>query len=396
MAGNDQQILVIDDDNVVRQSIVAYLEDSGFDVIEAASGNDGLEVILQQEPDVVITDLRMPEVDGLTILKTVREIKPHIPVIVVSGMGVVRDVIDALRLGAADYLVKPLVDMEMLIHAVDRAYENSRLREENVEYRSQLERANRELRESLRELERDQNAGRSVQIKLLPPTPVEIGGLCLSYRLIPSLYLSGDLIDYGLLEDRYLAFYLTDVSGHGSAPAFVTIWLRQLVRRYFREKKIFHDDESFRNDTANLLSLINAEVMSSELGCHMTCFVGVIDTHTREMRYVFGGHLPFPLLIVDNQAEYLMGKGKPVGIFENATWEVNTLQLPDEFSLVVFSDGILEVLPPEQLIEKEDYLKKAMQINYSVEDICRALNVDNLDSAPDDIAILKISSERLP
>ena len=395
MPEGSRQILVIDDDTVVRQSIVAYLEDSGFSVKEAEDGKSGIDTIKASSPDLVVTDLRMPDIDGIKVLKFVREWKPDIPVIVVSGMGVVRDVVEALRLGACDYLVKPLVDIEVLVHAITRALERVDLREENLDYRSQLEKANRELRSAIRVLERDQKAGRRVQSKFLPPTPVNIAGYELDLRIIPSLYLSGDFIDYGYLSDRYLAFYLADVSGHGSAPAFVTIWLKQLVRRFFREESLFKDNCALEEEVSHLLHLINKEVLMSGLECHTTCFVGVIDTKTREMCYVVGGHLPFPILIANGEMNYLSGKGKPLGIFTDADWEAYTVQLPEDFTLIAFSDGVLEVLPERDLISKEESLLKRLTGKIEgLDDICQKLSIVRQETAPDDIAILKIQIEK--
>lgn len=393
MSPSRRQLLVVDDDVSVRQSIAAYLEDSGFSVHEAVTGADALGWLQTHHPDVVVTDLRMPDVDGLTLLKLVREHSPKLPVIVISGMGLVKDVIEALRLGATDYLVKPLVDMEVLVHAVNRAIERSDLIAQNESYRLELEQANNELKEYIRVLERDQKAGRSVQSKLLPDAPASFVDFTVDYAHIPSLYLSGDFIDFGFVSDRYLAFYLTDVSGHGAASAFVTVWLKQLVRRYVRERQVFKSSESFEELAGSLLGLINKEVINSGVGCHMTCFVGVIDTLTREMHYVFGGHLPFPILVTDQGAEYLTGKGKPVGIFPNATWEVHTTSLPQVFSLVVFSDGVLEILPQGELVEKEKFLLEVVSENAtSVKSLVNAFGISDQESVPDDIAILKVDS----
>jgi len=401
MAEKSRQLLFIDDDSIVRESIAAYLEDCGFSVHQEGDAHAGMAWLAEHLPDLIITDLCMPDVDGLTVLKSAKRDHPEIPVIVVSGMGVVRDVVEALRHGAADYLVKPLVDMEVLVHSINRALELNQLLEENQRYREKLERANRELQEYVRLLEHDQQAGRRVQSNLMPKTPTQAGGLTAYYRVIPSLYLSGDFIDYGLLGGRYFAFYLTDVSGHGAAPAFVTVWLKQLVRRTFREHKIFQTEQSFQRDAGNLLKLINKEMLQSKAGCHLTCFVGIIDAITLEMRYVVAGHLPLPILVVGSRAEYLEGKGKPLGIFSEAEWTVNVLQLPENFSLTIFSDGIFEVLPPEQLIEKEAFLLDKLA-NHSgdlasgsscekdLDDLCQVLDIEKLETVPDDIAILKI------
>lgn len=401
MAESYRQLLVIDDDTVVRKSIVAYLEDTGFAVHQVGEARAAFQWLDDHSPDLIITDLCMPDVDGLSILKRVRISHPGIPVIVVSGMGVVRDVVEALRHGAADYLVKPLVDMEVLVHSINRALERNDLLAENLKYREKLEKANKELQEHVRLLEHDQKAGRRVQSKLMPKGPMMCADLEVDFKVVPSLYLSGDFVDYGLLSKRYLAFYLTDVSGHGAAPAFVTVWLKQLVRRSFQEHHIFTTEESFKRDAGTLLKLINKEIIHSGVGCHMTCFVGIIDIETREMRYVLAGHLPLPVLMVGSRAEYLEGKGKPLGIFEDGEWEVNVLQLPENFTLVVFSDGVLEVLPPRDLIDKEDFLLSALASQRStlaresfdgsdIDFLCHTLNLDKLETVPDDIAILKI------
>jgi sigma-B regulation protein RsbU (phosphoserine phosphatase) len=393
MTASGRKVLVIDDDTIVRQSIAAYLEDSGFDVYQESDGKTAMGSFKTVQPDVVVTDLRMPDVDGLAILEAVREANPETAVIVISGMGVVADVVKALRLGAVDYLLKPLVDMEVLVHSVQRSLERRDLLKENRRYREKLERANRELREYVRVLERDQQAGRKVQSNLLPPTPVTYGNYHVSHKVIPSLYLSGDFVDYGLVHNRYLAFYLTDVSGHGASSAFVTVWLKQLVRKMFRERKVFEGEGGLEHDSVSMVKIINKELLRSQFGCHLTCFVGIIDTETNVMAYVMGGHLPLPV-VISEAPEYLVGKGKPLGIFEDAEWQVNTVKLPPQFSLVVFSDGVLEVLPPQDLIDKESYLLDMLsKTDGSIESIYRHLKLDGREAAPDDIAILTISTE---
>lgn len=390
--------MVIDDDTVVREGIVAYLEDSGFDVFSEGNSETALEWIANHEVDLVVSDFKMPGMDGLQILKAIYELKPDVPVIIISGIGGVRDVVEALRLGAADYLVKPLVDIEVLVLAINRALERTRLVRENLHYRQELEAANKELREYVRLLERDHQAGRRLQSKLLPHRPVEVDELVVTHRIFPSLYLSGDFIDYGVVSNRYLSFYLVDVSGHGAAPAFVTVWLKQLVRHYMRERAVFSDPALFREDSVRLLKLINRDVIKSRFDTHMTCFSGVIDIETYEMRYVVGGHLPLPLLIIDGEARYLPGKGKPVGIFEDAEWEGEVIQLPrdKDFSIVVFSDGVLEIIDEVELLDKENHLKDMVSESKGrLKSLSEVLKLKDGASLQDDVAILHISKGHL-
>lgn len=387
-----RSLLIIDDDKPVRQSIATYLEDSGYEVLEAADGPSGLARFDEGGVDLVITDLRMPVMDGLTVLRHLGERSPDTPVVVISGAGVMSDVVSALRLGASDYLIKPIVDMEVLEHSVHKALERKDLVAENKKYREKLESANKGLRENLRVLERDQAAGRQVQRRLLPHPQTTAEGYSVAHHIAPSLYLSGDFVDYAHISKRYLAFYLADVSGHGASSAFVTIWLKHLVSRMVREEGLFSDEASFENGTTTMLEFISHELNEISLNHHLTFFVGVIDTHTHDMRYVVAGHLPMPILVKDGQAAYLSGQGKPVGIFKNATWEVHKLVLPEQFSLVCFSDGVLEILPEDSLQKKEGYLLELMaQKAQNLETVCDALAIKDVSETPDDIAILTIS-----
>ncbi len=391
MTDASRKLLIIDDDAPVRQSIVAYLEDSGFEVLEATDGPSGLAAFREQTPELVITDLRMPGLDGLQVLQALHEDAPDLPVIVISGAGVMGDVVSALRLGASDYLIKPIVDMEMLVHSVRRALERRDLLVQNQRYRDKLEFANRGLRENLRVLERDQQAGRQVQQRLLPAPLDTPEGYHAAHHIAPSLYLSGDFVDYAYLKQRYLAFYLADVSGHGASSAFVTIWLKHLVSRMVREEGLFCDAQSFEDGANVMLQQINRELNETRLNHHLTFFVGVIDTQTREMRYVVAGHLPMPILITPEGADFLTGNGKPVGIFAHPDWQIYQQRLPEQFSLVCFSDGVLEVLPPKVLKDKEALLlERVRDHGGSLESVRSALDIQDVSETPDDIAIMTI------
>ncbi len=132
-------ILVIDDEPALRESITYYLEDREYRVVTAENGRVGLEVFERERPGLVLTDLRMPEVDGLEVMRRVGEVSPETPIIVVSGTGRIGDSIEALRCGAWDYILKPIEDLSILSLAVDKAMERTRLRRENRAYQENLE-----------------------------------------------------------------------------------------------------------------------------------------------------------------------------------------------------------------------------------------------------------------
>jgi len=133
------RILLIDDDAILRSGIRIYLEDSGFDVMEATNGHEGVATIRAEMPQLVLCDLRMPGMDGLKVLETLHDIRDELPFIVVTGQGVLKDAIAALQHGAWDFITKPIKDMRILDHAIERCLERARLIQENRAYREHLE-----------------------------------------------------------------------------------------------------------------------------------------------------------------------------------------------------------------------------------------------------------------
>ena len=151
------KILVIDDEALIRESIATYLGDSGFEVLQAPDGPVGLEMVVRHAPEAILLDLRMPGMDGLEVLNEVKRQWPEIPVLVVTGAGIMKDAIEAVRLGAFDFISKPIIDMAILEHAVRKAVERRRLRLENQAYQSslktQVETRTRDLRRRTSQLE---------------------------------------------------------------------------------------------------------------------------------------------------------------------------------------------------------------------------------------------------
>ncbi len=384
------KLLIIDDDEVVRASLAAYLEDSGFTVLQAANGLQGLEVFELQRPDLVICDLRMPQVDGLELIRRINVVDTEVPVIVVSGAGVMSDAVEALRLGAADYLIKPLEDLAVLEHSVRRALDRTHLRLENQRYREKLETANRELQASLHLLQEDQNAGRQVQMNMLPVTPWQVDGLEFAHQIIPSLYLSGDFVDYFRVDDRRIAFYLADVSGHGASSAFVTVLLKFMTTRLLYESRRGGLLPEFK--PSDVLAHINRGLINCKLGKHVTMLGGVIDEQNGTLTYSIGGHLPLPVLFSEGQASYLEGRGLPVGLFNEAVYTDLQMDLPKSFSLTLLSDGILDLLPGDTLKDKEAILPQLISsAGGTLDGLRQVLGLANLGEMPDDIALLVLS-----
>lgn len=383
-------LLIIDHDQLARSPMASYLRTLGFAVLEAESGEQGLQMLKDFQPELLICDSRMPQLTGLDLIRSLRAQGLETPVILLSANGSMNDAVESLHLGAADYLIKPLSDLAELEHSVRRALEEGTLRLENRLYRETLEATNRELQTSLSLLQEDQNAGRQMQLSMLPQTPWQVDDYQFAHQVIPSLYLSGDFVDYFRLDQHRIAFYLADVSGHGASSAFVTVLLKFMTTRLLYESRRNGELPDFKPSA--VLAHINRGLINCKLGKHVTMVGGIIDQLTNRLTYCIGGHLPLPVLYSEGKSRFLDGKGLPVGLFEEAVHEDHVLDLPDSFSLTMLSDGILEVLPGDSLKDKEASLPGLISAaGGALEGMFGTLGLASIEEIPDDIAVLVLS-----
>ena len=131
------QILVIDDEPVICDGCRLILSENGYEVDTRASGREGLRAFERKNYDILLLDMKLPDMDGMDILRKLHREKPDLQILVMTGYSTVSNAVKAMKLGAHDYLSKPYTDEELEI-AVRKAAETKRLKEENVHLRSQL------------------------------------------------------------------------------------------------------------------------------------------------------------------------------------------------------------------------------------------------------------------
>jgi PAS domain S-box-containing protein len=146
MATEPPTILIIDDEISILNSLSSFFEDEDYNVFTAPDGERGLEIFFSEKIDIVLTDLRMPKKDGIEVMKAIHQTRPETPMIVISGAGKKQDIIKALRMGAKDYITKPIDDLDMISHTVGQVLENKRLSDENKLYRQKLEKSENQYR----------------------------------------------------------------------------------------------------------------------------------------------------------------------------------------------------------------------------------------------------------
>ncbi len=141
MSNNRKQpkVLIAEDDALVRRSTAGYLTNQGYEVLESVDGAGALRKLREWRPDILLTDLRMPGLDGLELIKASLTENINVPVIIISGMGTMHDAIEALRLGAFDYIIKPVQDMGLIHHSLQKALRHTELVEIEKGSRQELE-----------------------------------------------------------------------------------------------------------------------------------------------------------------------------------------------------------------------------------------------------------------
>lgn len=387
MESNDKLFIVtnsLEDCRLLEQ----YVIDTGWHVSNFDDPDQAIDRIKIEQPAVVVVELPvdlmqekfgpLPNLDlDTAYVAILPEVDP-------------REVAKFFHNNASDVLIKPF-ESKRFLQAIDRASNFKCLVRQNREYREQLEATNRELQDSLRILELDQMAGRQVQSSLLPITPFRKNDYEIAHKIVPSLYLSGDFVGYNVIFDRYLVFYVADVSGHGASSAFLTVLLKFILNRILRRHTAQNDVTAMERAPEGFIEHINKQIIALGLDKHLTILSACVDMERNLLRYSVAAHMPMPVFVSDGDVRMLPGKGKPVGIFNDCSWEIEEIALPEKFALVTVSDGVLEFLPGDSLKEKEQYICDTIaKSDASIEDICQGLGINQVKDAPDDVTVLTL------
>lgn len=393
MTARTERIVIIDPDQTARENLDRYLVSRGFYVHGYSNIAEARQLFDERPPDVIFADLPPRTIAELTgCLSTDGA---FLPLIAYSSATSASEVIEALRAGAVDFILKPLTDKSVVESVLGRLFDRVRVHRLNQLYRQELEEANSDLREGISELRADQRAGRKVQLKMLPDRQVILNGLAIDHLIKPSLFLSGDFLDYFRISQDETLVYIADVSGHGASSAFVTVLLKNLTNRLQRNLRRGSSDDVLYPE--RFLQRINSELLDTGLGKHVTVFVGIFSASRRTLRYAVGAHFPMPVIAFeDGETHFLDGSGLPVGLFKDPEWEEYEVPLPGPFHLFLFSDGILEVLDASNLDKKEQQLLELVSGGrHTIASLSEALQLESKSELPDDIAVVSVTDIKL-
>lgn len=134
---NNFSILIVDDEDAQRSVLKGYLEKKGYRIFSASSGNEGIKTVQNNIIDIILSDFKMPDRTGLEVLEVVKKINPEISFVILTAYGTIENAVKAMRLGAFDYISKP-VDLDELDLMIERIIENRNLKSENQILKNQL------------------------------------------------------------------------------------------------------------------------------------------------------------------------------------------------------------------------------------------------------------------
>lgn len=366
---------LVDRPGAERDTLHAALQrDRLFTVVDAARVAE-----LPEHLDGVVAHTRAVDRDEWTALAA------RLPTVVVSESKANADLLAAVDAGIVDYVVDPLAHRSVLCRLLSRALEQRRLAQANVRDRERLEALNEQLETHLALLRQDLHAGGQIQRKLLPASPQQLNGVTGCYWLAPSLYLSGDYLDYQAVGERYTVFCFADVSGHGASSAFVTVLLKALCQRWLG----LWNGRAPEALPPRWLARLNRELLGTGLGKHAALFVGVIDRETHQLHYSLGAQLPMPYLSAEGRVTVLKGEGHPVGLFPDIEYPAYSMVLPKCFKLWLCSDGVLDCLSGNSLDERLEELRSRIAAADDIAALRASLAL--ADALPDDLTFMTLS-----
>jgi phosphoserine phosphatase RsbU/P len=337
-------VLLVDDDRAVLETYVRALHE--YAPLQAADGLAARKILSETAVDVVLCDLEMPRMNGLDLMRWAKHQCPHPLWIVVSGQGTFDAAAEALKLGAFDFICKPVQSPIQLRTAVANAARHQKVVAERAllvcslaDNNRKLEAANAVLSDQQALLDQDLSRADRILRALLPRAlrPIERMQVNVAYR--PNRSIGGDFYGAALLDDRHLAVYVADVAGHGVSAALLAV--------LFNQRLSVFDVETGPRTPASVLSDLNAGLLEEcrASGLFVTAVYALIDTRERTATIASAGHPPGIVLRSAGLSERLEKTGPALGLRLDATYDQHRISLADGDRLLLYTDGMTGTLP---------------------------------------------------
>ena len=364
-----ETVLVVDDSRVQRMLMSRYLSRPGYRVLEAASGEEALDICRREDPDLIVSDWMMPGMSGLDFCREYRALRGdrYGYFILLTSKSEKDEIARGLEAGADDFLAKPpnVAELRARVRAGERILKMEReLTEKNRLVTSTLA----ELQVLYDAIDRDLVEAKRLQQSLVPDRFRQFHGADVSLMLQPSGHVGGDLVGAFQVNDREIGVYSIDVSGHGITSALMTARLAGYFSGNSRRQNIAiqtdeWDDPSMRSP-AEVVEKLNRLVLDEmETEHYLTILLARVMLDTGQITMCQAGH-PHPAVQrAGVMVEFLGAGGMPVGLIPGAAFEEFELQLEPGDRLFLGSDGITECATPEGALLDDDGLRRIMERN---------------------------------
>ena len=372
--------LVVDDDPMVRKLVASGLADlNPAEVLEVEDGLAAQKVLSERSVDVVVTDVIMPNMDGRELMKWAQEHCRGPLWIVLSGLDTFDAAVDALHLGAFDYLAKP-PEVQRVRVAVRNALDQLKLVREREELTEAIATRNRQLAEKVDQLEdlcrmleeqasiiqNDLDRAEIIQRALLPQEPPDIDGWVLETLYRPGSSVGGDFYDVFMLDNHRMGLVIADAAGHGVAAAMLAVLFKLRLKLTDSDGNVLMPNR--------VLKSLNRRMHESPSapGTFITAVYALINRRTGDVRIASAGHPPSIFTSPSGKSELLEKTGPALGLVADARYEENDIHLDTGDRLLLYTDGVIEggqsAPTHEDLVEsllanpdREDLLSKLYQ-----------------------------------
>jgi len=333
------RILIIDDSPDFRVLLARLLKASGFEVMEAKSGEEGLRKIGEFQPDLILLDIMMPGIDGYEVCERIKA-DPcfrDIPIIFLSGRTDAADKIRGLAIGGVDYITKPF-DRGEVIARIENQLKIQRLTDELIA-------TNAELTEKQKKLDEDLQAAAGIQKTLLPRNPPEVDNLDIAWKFMPSEQIGGDIFNVLRLDEDHLGFYMIDVSGHGVPPALVTFSISQTLQPHMgctiRKRAGFTPGHQVVSP-GEVLKSLDEEYPWERFERFLTIIYLIVNIRNGHIIYSNAAHPPPILIHADGALELLEEGGTIIGLDGILPFEEGETILSPGDKMILYTDGVFE------------------------------------------------------
>ncbi|MCP4614133.1 MAG: SpoIIE family protein phosphatase [Planctomycetes bacterium] len=354
------RLLVVDDDIVTRKVVVHGLRNAGFNEIHEAE--DGLavkEYLTGHTVDVVITDVMMPRLDGLELIRWARQRYPEIVWIILSSLDTFDTAVEAIHLGAFDFLAKPPNLKELEISLRNALAHRKLVEEKEALHRSleervlQLEGLCRILGDQAEQINQDLRRAEIIQSALLPQVPPAMRGLSVYSLYRPGHFVGGDLYDVIVVDENKIAIYVADASGHGVSAAMLSVLFKQ------RLPKILIPGAAI--NPAVVLAKINGELFRDVVapGMFITAVYCLIDTGQATVDIASAGHPPVYLVRASGEASLMERTGPALGLHADAAFKEMHIDFRPGDRLFLYSDGLTDLA--DDAAEKQNVLVERLR-----------------------------------